>query len=451
MCTFMYTVVPGQYTSPIANIFVSMIPAKKYFLILILIPLALYGATAQAITTIRSIHFEGNDVTQDIFLRRTMYIAEGSTFDEVCLEESIQALMDTGLFKEVSYSVSSDIPEDEDAADSQIDLVIKVREKHYLLVVPRLRIRDNETHIGVQLRGDNLFGLNHSLRYLVEDRGVTSGIDEKRNEVKYFYPNINGSNYSLDFEFISENEVDISEPGFEVNRSDQLAGINVHHWLNSSGRNYGWFANVGWAVRERMNDMLDPALADETLDALVLRLGYGYSKTHDYGYNRAGKEFGYAVDISHRVLSSDSEFARHELYYRSYYRFPDRPLDNLNVQTILGHATHDIMGDEAFGLGGEDLRGYEPSRFMGNAMLQINMEYLRPFKNHPRLRYAGFIDFGNTYEDVADVIHGGLKTGVGAGLRWKIPSFVKLSLRVDVGYGIHDKDYRITAGTHYAY
>ena len=447
----MYTAVPGQCASLMANIFVSMIPVKKYFLILILLPTVFYGGAAQAITTIRSIIFEGNDVTQDIFLRRTMYISEGSAFDEVCLEESLQALMDTGLFKEVDYYVSSDIPEDEDADNTQVDLIIRVREKHYLLVVPRIRVRDNETHIGIQLRWDNLFGFNHRLRYLMEDRGTTANVDEQRNEFDYWYPNVNGSSYSLNFFSVEQNEVDETDPAALIDRQDRVLGVNVHRWLNPAGRNYGWFTNVGWSTRERVNDVLNPTLTDDTIKALVLRLEYGFSETHDYGYNRAGKEFGYAVDIAHRVLHSDAEFARHELYYRSYYRFPSRPLDNLNVQTILGHATHDIMENEAFGLGGEDLRGYDPSRFIGNAMLQINMEYLRPFENHPRLRYVGFVDLGNTYEDVADVIHGGLKTGVGVGLRWKIPSFVKLSLRVDLGYGISDGDYRITAGTHYAY
>lgn len=431
--------------------FVFMHRAKKLLLISVLLISVFFDKTVYALTTIRSIHFEGNDVTQEIFLRRTIYLSEGDAFNEISLAESLQALMDTGLFKSVDYYVSSDVLEEENATESQIDLFIQVREKHYLLVVPRIRVRDNETHIGIQLRWDNLFGYNHRLRYLMEDRGTTSNIDEQRNEFDYFYPNVNGSSYSLNFFFVEQNEVDDTEPGFEVDRQDRVLGFNVHRWLNSAGRNYGWFANVGWSTRERVNDMLDTALTDDTLDALVLRLEYGFSETHDYGYNRAGKEYGYAVDIAHRVLHSEAEFARHELYYRSYYRFPSRPLDNLNVQTILGHATHDIMENEAFGLGGEDLRGYDPGRFTGNAMLQVNMEYLRPFENHPRLRYVGFVDLGNTYEDVADVIHGGLKTGVGVGLRWKIPSFVKLSLRVDLGYGITDKDYRITAGTHYSY
>jgi len=293
--------------------------------------------------------------------------------------------------------------------------------------------------------------MNHRLRALTEDRGSTAGIDEKRNEFDYFYPNINGSRYSLNVSFADQNEVDNAIPSLEANRIDQSLGVSVSRWLNSSGRNFGWFAHVGWSVRDRENDMLNNLLQDEYLSALVLSLEYGFAETHDYGYTRSGKEFGYKVDISNRIIHSDTEFSRHELYYRSYYRFKSRPLDNFNVQTILGHASHDIMGNQAFNLGGDNLRGYKASRYEGNAMLQINMEYLRPFEKHPRLRYVGFVDLGNTYEDVEDVVHGGLKVCVGMGLRWKIPSFVKLSLRVDVGYGISDKDYRITAGTHYAY
>lgn len=410
-----------------------------------------YGTFTYALTRVGSITFEGNEVTDEVFLRRTIYLAEGSIFDENCLEESIQALMDTGLFKDVNYYIYSDIPEAEEAEDSQLNLVIRIREKHYLLVVPRVRVRDNETHIGVQLRWDNLFGYNHRLRYLTEDRGSALGVDQTRNEFYYSYPNVNGSSYSLEFFNINQNEVDESDPGLEVNRVDRLTGFNVHRWLNPYSRNYGRFVNIGWSVRERHNDLLNPAIADDSLSALVLRLEYGYSKTHDYGYNRAGKEYGYAVDISNRMFGSESEFARHELYYRSYYRFPSRPLDNLNVQTILGHASHDIMENEAFDLGGDDLRGYDPGRYTGNALLQINMEYLRPFEDHPQWRYAGFVDLGNTYEEISDVIHGGLKTGVGVGLRWKVLSFVKLSLRIDLGYAISDKSYRVTAGTHYSY
>ena len=411
----------------------------------------IYHASASAVTTIHSIRFEGNEETQELFLRRQMVLSEGDVFDEAHLAESLQALVDTDLFKSVDYYLASDLAEDENAADAQIDLVVVVKEKHYLLLLPRIRVKDNQTNVGLQLHWDNIFGMNHRLRLLAENRGSTVGVAENRSEFEYEYPNIRGSRYSLGVSYVKQNEIDDTTPGMEVNRKDQSFGFGISRWLNDTQHNYGWFANMGWGFIDRQNDALDILQPDESLRAVVLSLGYGFAKTHEYDYTRSGKEFGYKVDISNRMFGSESEFARHELYYRSYYRFESRPEDNLNVQIILGHASHDIMGGQAFNLGGDNLRGYAASRFLGNAVLQINMEYLTPFDDHPRLRYVGFVDLGNTYENVRDVVHLQLKAGAGVGLRWKIPSFVKLSLRVDLGYAFSDKDYRITAGTRYSY
>ncbi|MDQ1363324.1 MAG: translocation and assembly module TamA, partial [Pseudomonadota bacterium] len=181
---------------------VFMPQTKKILPVLIFLLSVFHGADGYAASLIRSIQFEGNEVTQEIFLRRTIFLSEGDVLDDARLAESLQTLMDTGLFKKVDYYVSSDISEAENTADSQVDLVIQVKEKHYLLVVPRLRVKDNETHVGIQLRWDNLFGFNHRLRYLVEDRGTTAGIDEQRNQFDYFFPNIRGSRYSLSFRLV---------------------------------------------------------------------------------------------------------------------------------------------------------------------------------------------------------------------------------------------------------
>jgi len=181
---------------------------KKITILSIVLISILYDASVYAVTTISSIRFEGNETTKEIFLRREMYFTEGDVFDETRLADSIQALVDTGLFKNVNYYISSDIPEDELATDSQIDLVILVKEKHYLLLLPRIRVKENETNIGLQLRWDNLFGMNHGLRFLEENRGSTGGIDESRTEFDYTYPNVKGSRYSLNFSYAAENKVD---------------------------------------------------------------------------------------------------------------------------------------------------------------------------------------------------------------------------------------------------
>ncbi|TNF37462.1 MAG: outer membrane protein assembly factor, partial [Gammaproteobacteria bacterium] len=136
----------------------------------------------------------------------------------------------------------------------------------------------------------------------------------------------------------------------------------------------------------------------------------------------------------------------------SYYRFKSRPHDNLNVQTLFGHASNDILGDAAFSLGsGDDLRGYDNDRFEGNTLLLVNMEYMTPMEVYPTFRYVYFLDIGNTYDEVSDIKHGSLKTGAGVGFRWKLTAFVKLDLRMDIGYGFYDSDYHISFGTRHTF
>jgi len=184
----------------------------------------------------------------------------------------------------------------------------------------------------------------------------------------------------------------------------------------------------------------------------VLGMDIGYADVSQYEYNRGGKAYGYTLDWSHDSLGSDSQFTKHVFYYRSYYRFDSRPLSNLNVQTRLGHSNNYILGNTAFGLGGSsDLRGYENDRFNGNSMLLTNIEYVFPYESHPLLRYVTFIDLGNTYDELRDIFHRQLHVGAGFGLRWKIKSFVRVDLRVDIGYGFSDEDYHVSFGTRHAF
>lgn len=424
---------------------------KKREVLLWLLVLCFYTIGAEAEPRIRSISFEGNRVTEESMLLREMYIKEGDVLDEQRLQKSVQAIRDLGLFEDVSHFLAEDYT-DPDDADNVVDVVILLEEKYYLLILPRARVDDDEMHLGIQVYWDNIWGLNHSMRFLVEDRGATEGVSEQRQRITYNYPNVNGSRYSLGFQLLNMNDVDDTEVGGAVNRKDGLLGINLSKWLNPAGRNQGWFIGLGIDAQYRENLVISGSLQDEKLDAIILKLRYGYQSVHEYAYNRGGKEFGYQLDVSDGDFGSNSEFVKHYLYYRSYYRSRSRPDDNLNVQTLLGYATDDILGDAAFSLGSsQDLRGYSNNVYEGNALLLMNIEYLTPKYNYRSLRYVYFLDIGSTYNDFSEILHENLKTGIGFGIRWKIPKFVKLDLRMDIGYGISEDDYHVSLGTRHAF
>jgi len=412
--------------------------------------LCCWSSASAANSVINEVRYEGNLTTENSLLNREIFVKPGDVVDYKTLEKSRQALMDLGLFKRVSFRLEEGELSKDNSQNKQVDVVFVVDEKYYLLVLPRAKIDDDEMHLGVQLRWDNVWGLNHEMRALFENRGDTLGVEENRKLFSYFYPNVNNSAYNLGINIQDVNEID--ETDGAINRHDDKYRVSLSRWLNKQGRNRGWFVGGSLLYQQRDNEVLVGSELSDSLNAVVLGLDVGFISVSNYEYNRGGKAYGYKLDWSHESIGSDDYFTKHLFYYRSYYRFHDHPLSNLNVQTIFGHSNNDILGKSAFTLGSRnDLRGYENSRFNGDTMLLTNIEYMFPHENRPIIRYVSFIDIGSTYDQLSDVFHQPLNLGVGFGIRWKIRSFVKLDLRADFGYGISDSDYKASFGTRHAF
>ncbi len=412
--------------------------------------------TIEAAELINQIRFEGNKTTEDTVLRREIYIAPGDSLDQSLIEKSRQAIMDLGLFKKVYFYLEETIQTEPSTVSSseisyRINVVFVVEEKYYLLVLPRLRSEGDEVFYGVQVRWDNVFGKNHEMRFVLEDRGETAGIDETKTEFDYFYQNVLDSAYNINLEWKDVNEVDEDE-GEITDRQDNEVKLSLSRWLNERGRHRGWL--VGGSIRrnERFNDVIAGTGESKNIDANILGFQLLYTSVSDFEVNRGGKSYVYEVEASDSRFSSDTEFARHIFTYRSYYRVDANPLSNLNVQMRLGHSNNTILGAKAFSLGSsDDLRGYKNDRFKGNSMFLMNVEYMFPHQGYPFVRYVYFIDLGNTYDQFEDIQHKPVNIGVGVGMRWKIRSFVKLDLRMDVAYGLTDEDYRFSFGTRHAF
>jgi len=403
-----------------------------------------------AAAIINEIRYEGNEVTQESLLNREIYIKKGDVVDYVLIEKSRQAIMNLGLFKMSAFYLQDSESEIGNSDEPLVDVVFVVEEKYYMIVLPRLKIDDDEVYYGLQLRWDNVAGLNHRMRVLFQNRGVTQNIKERRNRFRYSYPNVNGSAYNVGVRLQESNWVDEAE-GI-VNRQDEIYSVDLSRWLNSKGRNQGWFMGGSLLYQHRNNDVIEGDELSGELDAVVLGFETGYVNVSDFEYNRGGKSYGYKLDLSHESIGSDEFFVKHYLYYKSYYRFDDYPLSNLNVQTIIGHSNNDILGAQAFTLGSRnDLRGYENDRFSGNTVLLTNLEYMFPHDGYPTIRYVGFVDIGNTYDELRGILHKPLHVGVGAGLRWKVRAFVNLDLRADFGYAVTDSDYKFSFGTRHAF
>lgn len=421
-------------------------------IIISLIILLFLVSVANAATRIGNIRFVGNEKTRESLLRREMHITEGDEIDLRKIEKSIQGIMDLGLYRNVGYYLQEDYKYGADTEEPEAELVVVIEEKIYLLVLPRIRMEDNYLRLGVQLRWDNLHGLNHAIRLTAERMGEREGVTEFRKRFRYKYPNVLNSEFDMKIKITSENYIEENAANILQNQLNQSFDITAVKWLNREGRKYGPYARLGAGYVGRVYEDISSGLTVDEVEAINVTAGYGYRKVHEHLYNRSGKDFGYKVDISDERFGSATEYVQQILFYKSYYRFKSRPNDNLNVQTVIGHSTDDVLGDRAFTLDyRNDLRGYDRDRFQGNSMLLVNMEYLTAYDPYPIVRYVYFLDLGNTYDEIELMFHRPLHIGVGGGIRWKIPAFVRLDLRLDFGYGVTDREWYTSVGTRYMF
>ena len=411
---------------------------------LVLLIFILASFETQALNKIQTISIEGNKDTRISVFQRLILVKEGDAVDIAKINQSAQAIMDLGLFVDVTYTLKNN--------GDDYDLIFLVKEKYYFLVIPRLKYRNGEVHKGIQLRLENLFGLTHQLSYLYENKGSNNGVEEVRQRLKYNYPWFFDTNQTLNLSFTSENAISEQSPGIFFNNKDSNLSFASRIWFNDIGITEGIYIGIGIEIKQRDQEDINTKIISNSISSTAVILSIGNKQSHIHKYNRSGKEYEYSIETASSLIGSEITYYKHLLLYKSYYAFTSRPKDNLNVYTALGHSTNDILNDSAFTLDAtNNLRGYDRERFKGNAMYIINTEYMTPSSFSPNLRYIAFVDAGTTAKNINNLFDENIKLGLGFGIRWKIPSFVKLDIRIDVGYGFEDQSILTTFGTKHVF
>jgi outer membrane protein assembly factor BamA len=400
---------------------------------------------------ITAIEFAGNRVTKPKILRYEIMIKEGDVADPVLIESSRQAIMDLGLFTSVAASV-------EPREDGNV-VRFTVKEKYYILPVPKLdRDDDNNFSIGAEISIDNLAGLNQQLklRYENENADGLSGGKIGTTTFSYTYPRVNGSPYLIYTEINQTHLPAEVVTGATVSSLYELeawsASLQVSRWLVPRGPSRGWQAGTGLVWRRNGYDYVSGAPTDKFLDGQAVGLSvFGqFIDVRDYLFSRRGKEYGYRGEFGAPALGSDTQYRRHELFYRRYLRLESVPHENLEFQGRLGLSSGDIFADQdyAYALGGsKTLRAYDTLSFTGNSFILFNLQYLRPLFGYAPFRGVLFLDIGNVYRSNETINLGDLKWDVGFGVRLRLKSFVKLDLRVDVAYAYDTGEYKVFAGS----
>ncbi len=406
----------------------------------LLLALPAYGQERLA-----EIRFVGNEVTRPAILLQEMSIHVGDPVDLERIEESRQAMMDLGLFKRVDAEVLQ--------GDAGPILQITVAEKHYVLPVPRLnRNADGDISYGVQLRLDNLGGLNQRLRATFEHE-TPADSEEDRQELRaeYHYARVAGTPYSLDVDAGNlREELVVETDGVETARyrhDARSVGFLVSRFLKVEGPSRGWRVGSGLVFNHNVFEHLEgtPGLYNNN-SATSVRGVAAYTDVRDLLYSRTGVSYGY--DLLAQIPGSWElhDPALHRFYYRRYVPIPDLPHHNFNMQLQVG-LSHEYQSSP-YALGGSTtLRGYPRNSVVGKSFVLGNFEYLAPLPHTRSLRGGVFLDVGNAYPSSRGIDLTELKTSIGLGLRWRLKSFVDITLNVDFAYAINAAESKTYAST----
>ena len=367
-----------------------------------------------------------------------MSVRVGDPVDMELIEKSRQAIMDLGLFK----SVKADLLEEPEGKILQIT----VDERFYILPVPLIDARvEGDYSYGAEVSFDNLAGLNQRLKLKYEKKESTDSDVPLRKEtlLEYRYPRIIRTPYSLAYslKLVQENieALDATETVVlgEYERNSYRTALNLSRWANSDGSSHGWYYGGGINARvDGHNHVSGNTGLYEDTQAIGVMGNIGFDETHEYKYYREGIKYSVNGVVGAPQLGSDYSYNRTVFLLRNYLPLRNNR-SNFNVQLQLGLANGCNFGCNAFSLGGgDDLRGYESDYVEGNAAVLANLQYHHQIGGYKQIRGVLFSDIGNAYPGVEEIDLSDLKTSVGIGLRWKVETFVDLTLRVDYAYGI---------------
>lgn len=393
---------------------------------------------------IEEIRFEGNKTTREITLRDEILITEGDDFDVEKLIKSRQSIQNLSLFKRVHVRAEQ--------GPAGVIVTFTVKEKWYILPLPTLsRNADGDISYGAEVTWDNVWGLNHRLKFEIEQENKKDGEKEQKLELDYDIPKIPGTAYGMGFG--AERKRTLTESVDEDGKllgeyyayTDSL-GVSLSRWLKRTAPSQGWQGAVGavWIRNFAREENGSPVLPGE-----YRQLNWGvsgvFTAVNDHELYRSGQEYGAVLGVGRERLGSTDDYHNIGIFWRRYQPINVPFWSNVNCQVRAGYNQGQ---DDVFELGGAStMRGIiDDSQPIGDAFGLVNVNWLIPMKKHPAFRWNLFTDVGNAWpRNDIDLLR--WKFTVGAGARWKIRKLVNTTLRVDLGYNPETREYRLYAGT----
>ncbi len=390
------------------------------------------AAQAQDAPVIREIAFRGNEVTRPATMLREMTLHVGDAADPREVERSRQGVQDLGLFR----SVHADL----EPVEGGVRLVVTVKEKYYILPLPRGDVSsDGGYGWGAQLRWNNVWGLNHTFNPYFERRQPSEGDadPEKRGLqtrflFRYYAPFVLDSKFSLGFGG-AYTETPYLEP-IRYDLSETFLSVDLSRKLSGGHGSQGWTGFGGLAWNEEVNSGI--GAPPELGHALSGFAGAYYRDLHFNVYSDEGVTYGFSAQAAAEDIASDYPFTAWGVNYARYVNVGGTPHQNLNFLLEV-RGRHDRDLDEFYAIGGnQSLRGFEPETEKGDAYYRASVEYLRPVFRRS-IRALVVVDAARAFPEPGDMDLDRVNVGAGVGVRVRIQAFVAFDLELGIAWPLN--------------
>ena len=417
----------------------------KNFLNTLLLILLISGSTTAYANphhydrSISEIRVYGNEKTQARFILKWANLRPGDLLTRQKLKLARQNILDTSLFKDVTIKTKTD--------GDQVRVAIELEEKYFTLLLPRLgRNSNGDVKAGLKLRMHNIAGADQTLNMLVEQTDLSNGDDNERYRIDYKLPQ-----YSKPYYYkwkIGQSIKNTDEDGFKNTEYSDLISFSVARDFHSSLFVLPVTLSTLITLQRINLDQPYPQEFDEIEAGSFNRLGveFEYDNVHHQRYRRYGRYFSLAYQQGFGELESD-HISRILEFETNIFR-PINARDNINTRFFIGIAQDSPFNSPYYDLGGADnVRGLERDAFSGEALIFANIEYVKGYADYPSFRNSFFLDIGNVYDDASSIDLSDTFNAIGIGFRWKLTSFIKTDLFIDVAYEPDSEETRVYGGT----
>lgn len=388
---------------------------------------------------IRSIAFEGNDVTQPSVMLREIVIKQGDAADAVAIERSRQAIQDLGLFRSVEVR--------ESPADGGVAVTFVVEEKWYILPIPRVDANsEGESGAGISVRWFNVWGLNHTLRanWSRRDEEKVNKGEVENYGLSYAMPFVADSPWGLGIGG-GHSTTPITDFG-GYTETVNSASIGLSRSFAHGPASQGWSAGAALNWSEQATD--GPTAPAPYGEATALALSTSYRDLHFNLYSEDGVYFSGAVSGATEGLGSDYSVGSVSVKAGRYVLVGETPHQNVNVffatASRHGGPTEYETSTGAYALGGAStLRGYPGDFLVGDFYYHLAGEYVRPLY-FPWLRGAVVAEVGNAWEDLGNS-DSRVYASVGFGIRLRLTFLVNVEVEAGVAFPLDGGSQRFFA------